>query len=262
MPNEIKCPNCGHLFEPNEAIREEVEKELRSKMQEWRKKKDEEFALQLEKEKQFTRSQVEETLRKSITADYENQLQLLKTSNADNEEKLKTARQRELEFLKKMQDLQTKEAELDLELQKKLQLERQSISEQIRKQEAEKNALKDNEYSLKLKELEKQLEDQKKLAEEMKRRAEQGSMQLQGEVQEQALEDLLRASFPFDLVEEVGKGVRGADCIQVVRNNLGQEAGRIIYESKRTEHFGSDWIDKLKTDMLKQGADIAVIVTR
>ena len=87
-------------------------------------------------------------------------------------------------------------------------------------------------------------------------------MQLQGEVQELALEELLRSSFPFDLVSEVGKGVRGADCIQTVRNNLGQECGKIIYESKRTKEFSVEWIEKLKADMRSQGADVAVIVTQ
>ncbi|RZK83798.1 MAG: DUF2130 domain-containing protein, partial [Pedobacter sp.] len=98
--------------------------------------------------------------------------------------------------------------------------------------------------------------------EEMKRKAEQGSMQLQGEIQELALEELLRSSFPFDLVQEVGKGVRGADCIQTVRNNFGQECGHIIYESKRTVAFSNEWIEKLKTDMRSQGAEIAVLVTQ
>jgi hypothetical protein len=87
-------------------------------------------------------------------------------------------------------------------------------------------------------------------------------MQLQGEVQELALEEMLKSAFPFDLVSEVGKGVRGADCIQTVRNNFGQECGKIIYESKRTENFGADWIEKLKADMRGLSADIAVIVTK
>jgi hypothetical protein len=60
----------------------------------------------------------------------------------------------------------------------------------------------------------------------------------------------------------VGKGVRGADCVQTVRNQFGQECGRIIYESKRTTAFGGDWIDKLKKDMRAQGVDVAVIVTQ
>ena len=96
----------------------------------------------------------------------------------------------------------------------------------------------------------------------MRRKSEQGSMQLQGEVQELALEELLKAAFPFDLISEVGKGVRGADCIQTVRNNFGQECGKIIFESKRTNNFANDWIEKLKADMRSQGADVAVIVTQ
>jgi hypothetical protein len=87
-------------------------------------------------------------------------------------------------------------------------------------------------------------------------------MQLQGEVLELLLEELLQATFPFDKIEEVGKGVRGADCIQTVRNQFGNEAGRIIYESKRTKDFSNDWIEKLKSDMRTLGADVAVIVTQ
>jgi len=96
----------------------------------------------------------------------------------------------------------------------------------------------------------------------MRRKADQGSMQLQGEVQELALEAMLQAAFPFDVIAEVGKGVRGADCIQTVRNNFGQECGKIIYESKRTNNFAADWIEKLKADMRSTGADVAVIVTQ
>jgi hypothetical protein len=61
-----------------------------------------------------------------------------------------------------------------------------------------------------------------------------------------ALESLLKEAFPFDVIEEVGKGVRGADCIQIVRNNFGQPCGKIIYESKRTQAFSNEWIEKLK----------------
>jgi len=96
----------------------------------------------------------------------------------------------------------------------------------------------------------------------MKRKAEQGSMQLQGEVQELLLEDLLKQSFPYDTIEEVGKGVKGADCILIVRNQFGQECGKIIFESKRTKDFSEQWIEKLKADMRSQSADVAVIVTQ
>lgn len=281
-----------------EAVAEEYKRDLRDKMQAFIKEKEKEFLIkqegfsQREKEMQqqllqqetakqqlllqqetaLTRkfeeqrrqiqADTEQNLRKSIAVDFENKLRLLQEANKDNEEKLRTARQRELEFLKREQDLVNKEAEMELNVQRMLQEERVRLSKEIRDIEEQKIASRETEHQLKVKELEKQLDDQKKLAEEMRRKAEQGSMQLQGEVQELALEELLRATFPFDEVSEVGKGVRGADCIQTVRNNFGQECGKIIYESKRTRDFAQDWIEKLKADMRSQGAAIAVIVTQ
>lgn len=262
MPAEIKCPNCGHEFEPTDSIREEVQRELRSKMTEWQKQQQLKFEAQLLEEKKKTQKETEELIRKSVASDFESKLQLLEQNNKDNEEKLRQAREQQLEFLKKEQELKNKEAELELSVQKKLQEEREKLASEIRKLEEQRIAAKETEYQLKLKEMEEKLEAQRKLAEEMKRKAEQGSMQSQGEVQELLLEELLRTAFPFDVIEEVGKGVRGADCIQTVRNNFGQECGRIIFESKRTKDFAADWIEKLKADMRSQGADVAVIVTQ
>ena len=258
MSNEIKCPNCGTVFETNDAVRDEVQKELRSKMMDWQKQKEKEF----DAEKAKIQKETETILRKNISGEYDNQLKLLEQNNKDNEEKLKLSRQKELDFLRKEQELKNKEAELELTVQKQLQKDREKLTEDIRKIEEQKTASKETEYQMKIKELEKQRDDQKKLADEMRRKAEQGSMQLQGEVQELALEEILKASFPFDIISEVGKGVRGADCIQTVRNSLGLEAGKIIYESKRTKDFGGDWIEKLKADMRSQGADVAVLVTQ
>lgn len=262
MATDIKCPSCGNQFEPNEAIREEVEKELRTKAADWQKKKNDEFQLKLEEEKKNIRQSLEENIRKNISADFENKLKLAEQNNKDNEEKLKLARAKELEFLKKENELKTKEEELELSLQKKLNEERGKLSVEIRQLEEQKNAAKETDYQLKVKDLEEKLESQKKLAEEMRRKAEQGSMQSQGESQELLLEELLRTTFPFDVISEVGKGVRGADCIQTVRNNLGQECGKIIFESKRTKDFANDWIEKIKADMRSQGAGVAVIVTQ
>lgn len=262
MATNIKCPNCGHQFEPNEAIREEVEKELRTKAADWQKKKNEEFQLKLEEEKKRMQQSLEENIRKNITADFENKLKIAENNNKDFEEKLKASRAKELEYLKKENELKIKEAELELSTQKKLQEEREKISTEIRALEEQRNAAKETEFQLKLKDMEEKLEAQKKLAEEMRRKAEQGSMQSQGESQELLLEELLRTSFPFDVITEVGKGVRGADCIQTVRNKLGQECGKIIFESKRTKDFANDWIEKIKADMRSQGAEVAVIVTQ
>ncbi|WP_395802293.1 DUF2130 domain-containing protein [Daejeonella sp.] len=276
MSTEVKCPACHHSFPLEEAIGKEYEQELRDKMIAWQKKKDEEFqkkeedfklqqqnlALKLEQQFAQERLQLEEGVRKTIATDFENKLTFLENTNKENQEKLRLASQKELDFIKKEQELKTRAEEMELEVQRKMQSEREQIVEQIKKQEIEKNLLKETEHQLKVRELEKQLDDQKKLADEMRRKAEQGSMQLQGEVQELILEELLQSTFPFDLIGEVGKGVRGADCIQTVRNQFGQDCGKIIYESKRTKDFSNEWIDKLKKDMRGAGVDVAVIVTQ
>ena len=258
----VTCPKCQHSFEPTDAIREEIEKELRGKMTDWQKKKEEETNQLLAEQKTKLQNELTEQLKKNIAGEYEHKLKLMQDNEANMSKQVNEFRQKELEFLKQVQAIQAKEAELELELQRKLNAERENLKAQIQKEEAERLSIKDQEHILKVKELEKQLEDQRKLAEEMRRKAEQGSMQMQGEVQELLLEELLKTSFPFDQISEVGKGVRGADCIQLVRNSLGQEAGKIIYESKRTKDFNQEWIDKLKADMRSQGADIAVIVTQ
>jgi hypothetical protein len=262
MANLITCPNCSHQFEPGEIIREEVEKELRSKMVDWQKKKQAEYDQQLIDDKKKTQAELETAIRKSVGSDYENKLKMLEQNNRDNEEKLKLSRQKELEFLQKEQQLKNREEELELSVQKRLGEERGKLSDELRKLEEQKIAAKETEFQFRLKELEKQLEDQKKLADEMRRKAEQGSMQTQGEVLELLLEEILKEQFPFDLIQEVGKGIEGADCIQIVRNQSGKECGKIIYESKRTKNWSNNWIEKLKNDMRTSGADVAILVTQ
>ncbi len=262
MSTNITCPNCKHEFAPTDAIREEVEKELNRKAIEWQKKKTEEYELRINEERKKIQSSLEENIRRTITSDFEQKLSMLQQNYKENEEKLLEARKQQVEYLKKEQELKNKEAEMELNIQKQLQKDREKLSIEIRGLEEQRMAARETEYQLKMKEMEEKLDVQKKLAEEMRRKAEQGSMQSQGEAQELALEEMLRSTFPFDSIEEVGKGVKGADCIQIVRNNFGQECGKIIYESKRTSSFSNEWIEKLKADMRNLGAEIAVIVTK
>lgn len=287
MATNIKCPKCSHEFEATDAFREEVQRELNSKAKEWQSKREEEFKqkeqlLQAQlagKDAEFNKkfaeekqrqqeerikleNQLQEQIRKSIAQDFENQLRILKEAEKEKDEKLKVAQQKELTYLRKEKELEARENELELALQKRLLEEKQLLLDQVRKEEEQRLSIKDEEHKFKIKDLEMQLEEQKRLIEEMKRRAEQGSMQRQGEVQELLLEELLKEHFPFDVVSEVGKGVEGADCIQTVRNHLGNDCGNIIFESKRTKTFNSIWIDKLKADMRNKGADIAILVSQ
>ncbi|HMO32556.1 MAG TPA: DUF2130 domain-containing protein [Lacibacter sp.] len=269
MPAAIKCPKCGHEFPLEEAVSEEYKQELREQMLTFKKLKEKElqdketeWARRLEAEKKQVQQQVETELRKTVGDEFRNQVTVLQQEKEASEAKLKEAREKELAYLKREQEIQHREKELELQLQRMLLEERSKLTDLIRKEEGEKNALRETEYQLQLKELQEKLESQKKLAEEMKRKAEQGSMQTQGEAQELLLEEMLRNAFPLDEIQEVGKGVRGADCIQVVHNRQGKECGRIIYESKRTKEFSEQWLEKLKADMRSRGADLAVLVTQ
>jgi hypothetical protein len=280
MNATIVCPNCNTSFETTDAIRQQLQQELRKQMQDWKDQQVKDFQLKenqfllekskLEQEYQRQIKESEEKLKSKLIAEseakfkieFEKELKHLTVLNEENEKKLEGSRQKELQMLKQLQELKQKEQELDIQMQKQLIEERELLKEQIRKEEDEKSKLKDQENKFKMKEMEIQLEQQRKLVDEMKRKAEQGSMQLQGEIQEILLEVTLKQAFPFDIIEEIGKGVRGGDCVQIVRNQFGQSCGKILFESKRTNAFSNDWLDKVKADMRSKSADLAVIVTQ
>ncbi len=97
---------------------------------------------------------------------------------------------------------------------------------------------------------------------DLKRRAEQGSQQLQGEVQEMELENILRAKFPFDAIEPVHKGEYGGDVLQRVVGASGQSGGTILWEFKRAKNWNDAWLVKLRDDQRTAKAEIAVIVSQ
>jgi len=110
-------------------------------------------------------------------------------------------------------------------------------------------------------ELTKQLEMTQKAVEDANRKANQGSMQIQGEIQEDALKSLLEQNFPIDIVSDVEKWIKGADIIQEVRNDFGQSVGVIAWESKNTKAWSDGWVEKLKEDRLRVGAGVSIIVS-
>lgn len=287
MATNIKCPSCESVFDVEEVIASDLEEKLKKEyalklqqslatlsrererlqeeqaiFEEKKKRENELFQQRLVQERQKLEQEIQKQVTRTITSDFEHKLRLLEQSNQDQEEKLKLARRKELEYLQREAVIKNREEELELTVQRKLQEERVRLSAEIRNIEEQKIAAKEETFQFRMRELEKQLNDQKLLAEEMRRKAEQGSMQLQGETQELLLEEILRENFPFDSIVEVGKGVEGADCIQVVRNAAGNESGKIIFESKRAKTWNNVWVDTLKTDMRNKQADLAVLVTQ
>ncbi|MEO6254815.1 MAG: DUF2130 domain-containing protein [Ferruginibacter sp.] len=247
MANEIKCPNCGHQFELNESLKNEVEKELRGKMVDWQKKKEEEF----EKQKDLLLTDALKKAGEETAA----KMRSLEEEAKTKTQQLQELQKKELDLMRDKNALEEKQKNMEVEIEKRFLEKRKEIEDSAIKREQELFDLKTKEYKL-------QMEQQQKLIEELKRKSEQGSMQLQGESQEILLEEIIKEYFPFDLIEEVGKGVEGADCIQTVRNNIGVICGKIIYESKRTKGWNNNWVDKLKADKRNTGADVAILVTQ
>ena len=173
---------------------------------------------------------------------------------ASREEKLKRSQAAEAEMLKKQRELDDKLREMDLAVQRQVNEGLEAVRATA-KQEAE-DAL-----SLKVKERDTQIASMQQKIEELKKKAEQGSQQLQGEAQELILEDMLRARFPFDQIEPVGKGEFGGDVLQRVVNPAGQVCGSILWETKRTRTWSDGWLSKLKGDLRAAKADLALIVS-
>ena len=197
---------------------------------------------------------MEQTIKKSLTVENNKKIQEMQElleAKSEQVKELETSRA-EIAKLKMEKDEIEAKAKADAEIffYEKLTQEKQKAVQEITSQ----NELKLKESDEKMKQLQEQLQI-------TQRKLEQGSMQMQGEVQELAIEEYLAIKFPLDTIEEIKKGQRGADCLQIVNTNDIANCGKIYYESKRTKDFQKSWIEKFKADMRDKGVDIGVLVT-
>lgn len=277
--NQIHCPNCGTVIDVNDILSHQLEEEIQKKYQaqlnhtrdeflkkqellvrekeefeEKKRRENELFQERFEAKLKEERKLLEDRLKQKLASEQAEQFDVLQKELNEKSEQIKelSRTKAEIERLKREKE-ELKEA-VQAEAMRQLNQQLQEEKEKIRRSEEERN-------ELRVKELLKQLEDQKKLTEEMKRKQEQGSMQLQGEVQELAIEEWLASQFPLDTIEEIKKGARGGDCIQIVHTRSRQNCGTIYYESKRTKDFQPSWIEKFKADIREKSADIGVLVT-
>jgi hypothetical protein len=173
----------------------------------------------------------------------------------DLDRKLTLARAAETGLLKKQQQLEDKERELERDLQK-------GIAAARAEERAKALAEVQGDLDLKVKDRDNKIAQLLTQIDSLKRKAEQSSQQAQGESLEVALEHQLRSQFPFDLIEPVAKGEFGGDVLQHVRDRSGQLCGKILWESKRTKAWSDSWLTKLKGDQRVAHADLAVIVSQ
>lgn len=276
---KIQCPECGTSIDVNQVLSHQLDEELRSQYE--AKAAEDQQLLEskladlvsekkkFELDKQSQQQQIDEAVQQKLRAETEAMRLKIHQQLMDEQAEQFRSLQTELnqksaqlkEFNKAKVDIErlkrekselkdSVEAEAARKLTEQLSIEKQKIQ----KAESERS-------QLNLSEKEKVIEQLKQQLDIAKRKAEQGSMQLQGEVQELAIEQWLSEHFPLDTIEEIKKGARGADCLQVVNTHSRPQCGSIYYESKRTQNFQPSWIEKFKNDIREKGADIGVLVT-
>ncbi|MFC3071207.1 DUF2130 domain-containing protein [Phenylobacterium soli] len=278
----ITCPNCKHEIKLTESLAAPLIAATRQEFQAQLVKKDEEVAAResaLEKEREALaqqRAEVEELVGAKVEearakiaeqearkarALIETDLQEKDRSIADlqtvlqqREAKLAEAQQVQADLLKKQRALDDEKRELDLTIEKRVQEMLGSVRDKA-KLEAEQA------LQLKVREKEETIASMQRQIEDLKRKAEQGSQQLQGEVQELELESLLRSKFPHDDIDAVPKGEFGGDLIQRVRGPGGQVCGSILWEIKRTKNWSDGWLTKVRGDQRAANADVSLIIS-
>ncbi len=244
------------------ATREQAMRDKEKQLLEDKRKLDDQVADQVAAQLKAERARViaEESKKAKLAsaAELENKVREvadLQEVLKSRDEKLAEAQQAQAELIKKQRELDDAKRELELTVEKRVQSGLTEVRN-LAKKEAE------DEQKLKVMEKEQTIAAMQKQIEDLKRLAEQGSQQLQGEVQELELENLLRAKFPFDAIEPVPKGEFGGDVLHRVRSNGGQASGTILWESKRTKTWSDGWLTKLREDQRTAKAEIAVIVTQ
>ena len=283
----ITCPNCKTEIKLTESLAAPLIESTRRQFEQRLAQKDSEIIQReqamREKEKQLTEdkrkledqvaSQVAEQLKAERTRVIAEESRKAKQASAaeleskareltelqevlkSRDEKLAEAQKAQAELIKKQRELDDAKRELELTVEKRVQ---DGLTEvrTLAKKEAE------DEQKLKVMEKEQTIAAMQKQIEDLKRRAEQGSQQLQGEVQELELENLLRMKFPYDAIEPVPKGEFGGDVLHRVVGAGGQTGGTILWEFKRTKNWSDPWLVKLRDDQRTAKAEIAIIVSQ
>lgn len=275
----VTCPQCKTEIDVNQIVYHQLEEQIKNDYAAKSKQKEKDIEEQrqtIDKERQelvrykqsinglideqvkeglkTEKGKLEKQLREKILEESSDQIKDLQKELNEKSTQIKELNKTKAEIEKLKREKEELREEIGLEKEKE-------FSEKLKGEKQKIKRLSDEENFLKIKQLEKQLEEQKELAVEAVRKAEQKSMQAQGEIQEIAIENMLREWYVYDSVTEIKKGQRGADALHQVRTQQGINAGKIYYESKRTKHFEYGWLKKLRQDNLEIKADILVIVS-
>ncbi len=263
----VRCPQCDTEINVNDILyhqlQEEAQKEFDKKYSEVKneKKEVEKMKLQLQEsiEKGVTtklaseKSKLEKRIRDQVTEEKSGELNSIQEQLQEKIKESKDHNKLKADYSKLKRESQEQKEKIEAEAEEKLTQKLEEEKRKIRKDIEDKTQLKISEKEHVIDQLKEQLKDAQK-------KAEQISMQTQGEVQELAIEEFLRTNFPLDSIQEIKKGVRGGDSLQIVNTRTKQNCGSIYYESKRAKDFQAVWVDKFKMDMREKAATFGVMV--
>ncbi len=181
----ITCPSCGTEIELTEALAAPVH----AKLEAAHRAELAEMQVQLRRDAEARLKALVSQAEKKARADSSLEKQILERELADERERRAAAQQAELALRKEKSALQNRARELDLEVARRVDTEKQRLEEVLRRGFAEQQ-------DLKLKEKEKLIDDLRRALEEAKRKSEQGSQERQGEVLEIDVQAELERRFP------------------------------------------------------------------
>ncbi|MAT70339.1 MAG: hypothetical protein CMJ58_12540 [Planctomycetaceae bacterium] len=283
MEPQIRCPNCNadiplteslaapliaatreryeqrlaELSEKTRAREESLRKE-QAELEKARGELDEQVAVRLNEERDRIAGEEAAKARTLLGAELgerDKQLTELKEVLAAREQKLADAQKAQADLIRKQRELDDQKRELELTVERRVQ-------ESLQAERAKGKQDAEQEMKLKVAEKEQVIAAMQKQIEDLKKKAEQGSQQLQGEVQELVLEELIGSRFPLDEVTPVPKGEHGGDVLHRVIPAPGVCSGTILWESKRTKNWSDGWLVKLRQDQRAAKADVAIIMSQ
>ncbi len=275
MNNRISCPHCKTEFPLDQVMSAQIGATIRSELEAEFSEKTRDLAgersklIQQQKQLKTRQGQLDEQVQKAIAQERKaletkarvvaQQAVAVEIQDRDQrleeaDKRLKAFQQQELDLRKKARQLEQQAEQQELAVARKMDQERKKIRDEALARAHEENQLKQTENDLMIDSLRKKID-------ELKQKAEQGSQQIQGEVQEIAIEQLLPELFASDVIEPVAKGIRGADVLQHVFDRSGRACGTILWESKRTKKWSDKWLSKVCDDQQDAKASCACIVT-
>ena len=262
----IQCPHCQGDIKLTESLaapfiraREAEFKRQEAGLREREAALDAQIAERVATERKKVEEEAQRKARLALGTELESSKRELVEANELlklREQKLAEAQRAQAELIRKQREVEEQKRELELTVEKRVNEAIGAVRSKAR-QEVE------SELKLKVTEKDQVIQSMQRQIEELRRKAEQGSQQLQGEVQELELESLLGSAFVFDTITRVPKGEFGGDVLhRVVMNQTGAVCGTILWESKRTKTWSDGWLAKLRQDQRAAKADIAVIVSQ